>query len=144
VPAPVSKDPRALARALQTELKRVGCDPGSIDGQWGRKAEEALGEFARRSKISLSSEASQEALQAVAGQQNRVCPLLCGSGEIERDGKCVAKASPARRKPEVVESAPRRKPSSATTGGGMCWSNDRRNMAVVPCGDSSSSGQRAY
>jgi Caspase domain len=144
VPAPVSKDPRALARALQTELKRVGCDPGAIDGQWGHKAEEALGEFARRTKISLSSEASQEALQAVAGQQNRVCPLLCGSGEIERDGKCVAKASPARRKPEVVETQPRRKPGAAATGGQMCWSNDRRNMAVVPCSDSSSSGQRAY
>jgi Caspase domain len=141
-PAAVSKDPRALARALQTELKRVGCDPGPIDGNWGRKAEDALGEFARQTKVTLAREASQEALQAVAGQHTRVCALICGSGEMERDGKCVAKAAPARKRPQVVEtSAPKRKKEG---GSGMCWSNDRRNMAVVPCGDAASSGQRAY
>ncbi|HEU0058536.1 MAG TPA: caspase family protein [Hyphomicrobiaceae bacterium] len=144
-PVAVSKDPRALARALQTELKRVGCDPGRIDGNWGQKAEEALGEFARQAKVTLSREASQEALQAVAGQQNRVCALICGAGEMERDGKCVAKAAPARKKPQVVETtAPRRKKEGGSSGSGMCWSNDRRNMAVVPCGDAASSGQRAY
>jgi hypothetical protein len=142
-PVAVSKDPRALARALQTELKRVGCDPGPIDGNWGRKAEEALGEFARQTKVTLAREASQEALQAVAGQHTRVCALICGGGEMERNGKCIAKAAPARRKPQVVETtAPKRKKEGG--GSGMCWSNDRRNMAVVPCGDSASSGQRAY
>jgi hypothetical protein len=61
---------------------------------------------------------------------------------MERDGKCVAKAAPARKRPQVVEtSAPKRKKEG---GSGMCWSNDRRNMAVVPCGDAASSGQRAY
>ena len=33
----------ALARALQTELKRVGCDPGNVDGVWGDKAKRVLG-----------------------------------------------------------------------------------------------------
>src|SRR5262249_14235744 len=33
------------ARALQTELKRVGCDPGAVDGRWGEKAKAALGQF---------------------------------------------------------------------------------------------------
>src|SRR5262245_30380463 len=144
-PAAVNKDPRALARALQAELKRVGCDPGPIDGDWGRKAEEALAEFARQSKTTLSREASQEALKAVAAQQTRVCRLICGADEMERDGKCVAKAAPARRRPQVVETAPKRKKEGTSgTSGHMCWSNDRRNMAVVPCSDSSSSGQRAY
>jgi len=54
----------------------------------------------------------------------------------------VAKATPARRRPQVVETAPKRKKEG--TSGQMCWSNDRRNMAVVPCGDAGSSGQRAY
>jgi Caspase domain len=147
-PAAVSKDPRALARALQAELKRVGCDPGPIDGNWGRKAEDALAEFARQSKTTLSREASQEALKAVAAQPSRVCRLICGADEMERDGKCVAKATPARRRPQVVDTAPKRKKegSSGSSGssGQMCWSNDRRNMAVVPCSDGSSSGQRAY
>jgi len=144
-PTAVSKDPRALARALQTELKRVGCDPGTIDGNWGRKAEEALAEFARQSKTTLSTEASQEALKAVAGHSTRVCRLICGGNEMERDGKCVAKAPPARRRPQVVETAPKRKKEGSSGGSGqMCWSQDRRNMAVVPCSDSNSSGQRAY
>jgi hypothetical protein len=141
-PAAVSKDPRALARALQTELKRVGCDPGAVDGNWGRKAEEALSEFARQTKVTLAREASQEALQAVAGQHTRVCALICGADQMERDGKCVAKAAPARRKPQVVETTTPKKKKEG--GSGMCWSNDRRNMAVVPCGDAGSSGQRAY
>jgi hypothetical protein len=140
--AAAAKDPRALARALQTELKRVGCDPGPVDGQWGRQAEEALSEFARRTKTTLPHEASQAALQAVAAQPRRVCALICGADEMERDGKCVAKASPARRKPQVVQTAPKRKKEG--TSGQMCWSNDRRNMAVVPCSDGTSSGQRAY
>jgi hypothetical protein len=143
-PAATPKDPRALARALQTELRRVGCDPGAVDGQWGRKAEEALSEFARQTKTTLTlSDASQEALQAVAGQQRRVCALICGADEMQRDGKCVAKPTAARRKPQVVDSVQKRRKDGASSGG-MCWSNDRRNMAVVPCGDSSSSGQRAY
>jgi Caspase domain len=141
-PTAVSKDPRALARALQAELKRVGCDPGPIDGNWGKKAEDALAEFARQSKTTLARDASQEALKAVAAQPTRVCRLVCGADEMERDGKCVAKATPARRRPQVVETAPKRKKEG--TSGQMCWSNDRRNMAVVPCGDAGSSGQRAY
>lgn len=146
-PTAVNTDPRALARALQAELKRVGCDPGPIDGNWGRKAEDALAEFARQSKATtLSREASQEALKAVAAQPTRVCRLICGGDEMERDGKCVAKATPARRRPQVVETAPKRKKEGTSSGssGGMCWSHDRRNMAIVPCSDSTSSGQRAY
>jgi hypothetical protein len=144
-PAPTvaTRDPKALARALQTELKRVGCDPGPVDGQWGRKAEEALAEFARQTKTQVEREVSEAALQAVARQHTRVCALICGSDQMERDGKCVAKAAPARRRPQVLDTGPRRKPEGAR-GGQMCWSNDRRNMAVVPCSDSSSSGQRAY
>jgi hypothetical protein len=144
-PAAVNKDPHALARALQAELKRVGCDPGSIDGNWGRKAEEALAEFARQSNTTLSREASQEALKAVAGHSTRVCRLICGADQMERDGKCVAKAPPTRRRPQVVETAPKRKKEGTSgSGGQMCWSQDRRNMAVVPCSESTSSGQRAY
>ena len=63
-----------LARALQTELRRVGCNPGAIDGVWGEKGKGALREFARASKITLQSDApSSDALQAVLGQKGRIC-----------------------------------------------------------------------
>ena len=138
-----SKDPRALPRALQTELKRVGCDPGTVDGQWGHKAEEALAAFGRQTQLVLGRNASEAALQAVAAQQNRVCTgPICGADEMQRDGKCVARA-PSRPRPHVVETAPKRK-KEGSSAGQMCWSNDRRNMAIVSCSDASSSGQRAY
>jgi peptidoglycan hydrolase-like protein with peptidoglycan-binding domain len=65
-----------LARALQTELKRVGCDPGKIDGVWGDRAMAALAQFARIAKVMVPSDVpSSEALQAVLGQKSRICPL---------------------------------------------------------------------
>jgi hypothetical protein len=64
-----------LVRALQTELKRVGCDPGEVDGVWGDQAKVALGEFARVAKVALPSDApNTKALQAVLGQKGRICP----------------------------------------------------------------------
>jgi hypothetical protein len=76
-----------LARALQTELKRVGCDPGAVDGKWGEKAKGALAEFARIAKLTLQSDApSSEALQAVLGQKGRVCPVEHATGQAASGG----------------------------------------------------------
>ena len=36
--------------AVQTELKRVGCDPGAIDGDWGGRSREPLGAFGHFAK----------------------------------------------------------------------------------------------
>ena len=100
-PTPVAPatSPWALARALQTELKRVGCDPGSVEGNWGTKSKQALGKFVRLSKLSVpTDEPTEVALQAVAGQKGRICPLECGRGEAEVSGTCVAKARPEKRR----------------------------------------------
>jgi Caspase domain/Putative peptidoglycan binding domain len=97
-PTPGSS-PQGLARALQTELKRVGCDPGSLDGTWGAKSRQALERFQRLSKLSLPSEEPTEAaLQSVAGQMGRICPSACEAGETEVNGSCVAKPRPQKRK----------------------------------------------
>ena len=91
-------DPQALARALQTELKRVGCDPGPIDGKWGGQAKEALGNFARRAKMAMpTDEPTGAALEAVAARNDRICPIECDKGEKEANGKCVAEAKPTRK-----------------------------------------------
>jgi hypothetical protein len=134
---PPATDPTALARALQTELRRVGCDPGGIDGKWGANATDALGDFARRTKVKLSaSEPTQEALKEVAGHKGRVCPIECGSGEKEVNGRCVAKAKPERRTRAVERAAPRGRASSEGSSGGshkMCWSAERGGAAIVSC-----------
>jgi hypothetical protein len=84
VAKPADDHPQAdqkLARALQTELKRVGCDPGELDGVWGAKAKDALANFARLVKKTLPSDSpTSEALQAVLGQKGRICPLAAGKG----------------------------------------------------------------
>ena len=100
-PTPVAPatSPPALARALQTELKRVGCDPGSVEGNWGTKSKQALGKFVRLSKLSVPTDVPTEvALQAVASQKGCICPLECGQGETVANGTCVAKARPEKRR----------------------------------------------
>jgi hypothetical protein len=102
-PENIADDPVALARALQTELKRVGCYSGDADEKWGAKAQTALEHFVRQSNTDVpTGEPSKTALQVVGRQKERVCPLLCAAGEQESDGKCVGKAERARRKPRVA------------------------------------------
>ena len=132
---------RDSARALQTELRRVGCDPGAIDGQWGGKAQAALEQFARLANLSLPppDQPTLDALDAVKAQKGRVCPLVCGEGKIEVNDRCVAKATPERpAKRKAMEGAarpPRREADKAKEGGGMCWAIEARVNTLVPCTD---------
>jgi hypothetical protein len=140
-PRPSPPDPEVLTRALQTELKRVGCDPGEIDGVWGDQAREALGKFARSAKLALPmEEPTSAALDAVTSQKERVCPLDCDEGERRVDGRCIAAkpdGEPRRaRKPSRERRAaqPRRREApQAAPKQGMCWAQDGRNFALVPC-----------
>ena len=117
-------DTQALPRALQAELKRVGCDPGQVDGQWGGKAKEALADFGRYAKVSIpSQEPTAAALEAVMSRKDQVCPLECGQGKAEVKGKCVATASPPKKvraaAPSQREKAsPERSDSSSSGSGG--------------------------
>jgi tetratricopeptide (TPR) repeat protein len=67
-------DPEKLARDIQAELKRVGCDPGSVDGKWGKNAEMALQKFASHAKVVVSLEPAAATLEILTAQQSRVCP----------------------------------------------------------------------
>src|SRR5262245_10660156 len=96
-PSPSPAPQPELARLLQTELQRVGCDPGGIDGVWGDNAENALERFARHAKLELrADEPTSAALEAVKGRQGRVCPLVCGQGTVEKNGVCVGRPAPTR------------------------------------------------
>ncbi|HWV51937.1 caspase family protein [Pseudorhodoplanes sp.] len=97
VPTPAIVEPeprvdmRAIARDLQVELKRVGCDPGSTDGTWSAKSREALDQFNQRSGLKLDTRgATVSALETVKVQRGRICPLTCGSGQREEGDRCVA------------------------------------------------------
>lgn len=87
----------ALAEAeligrLQRELARAGCEPGAEDGRWGADLERALERFARQTQAGIVTDLpTREALEAVEERPGRVCPLVCGEGEVETDGRCVTR-----------------------------------------------------
>jgi len=86
-------DPADLARLLQFHLKRIGCDPGELDGKWTERSMHAMEEFNKHEKASFDVKvASLAALDAVKQQKARVCPLVCGSGYKVEDDRCVAEA----------------------------------------------------
>jgi peptidoglycan hydrolase-like protein with peptidoglycan-binding domain len=129
---PSQADRTELARSVQRELKRVGCNPGDADGKWGPKAQAALKRFATLARLALhTDEPTEAAREALSTQQSRVCPLDCAGGEImDANGRCIARspapsqdagrsaagtAAPVRAAPSAVPAAP-----SAGSGGGLC------------------------
>lgn len=64
-PPNVAPRPTAnLAYPLQSELKRIGCLRGRVDGVWGRGSRAALRRFSRQARLRLGSEPSTGALNA--------------------------------------------------------------------------------
>jgi uncharacterized caspase-like protein len=81
---------RDLVRELQAELRRVGCDPGAVNGKWSEDAIDAMRRFNRRAHAKLEVKvASLDALEAVKQHKARVCPLVCRRGYKAEDDRCV-------------------------------------------------------
>lgn len=86
---------RELARALQLELKRIGCFDGAIDGELGDATRVALQRFAKLSSVRLpDGEPSSDALYALRRFDRRVCPVVCPDGERADNEKCVRVTCP--------------------------------------------------
>ncbi len=83
-------DPADIARLLQAHLKRVGCDPGIADGSWNSASQRALDNFNRYAGTKFDMKvASLDALDAVRGKSDRICPLMCGKGQRISGERCV-------------------------------------------------------
>jgi hypothetical protein len=106
---------------------------------WSGKAKAALGRFARHAKLTIpTGEPTLAALEALKAQEGRICPLECGPGTVEKDGRCVAKAPPdrgqggrnasasAKRAAQKEREPPKPK---------MCWGQDARAVIIIPCDD---------
>lgn len=86
-------DPRELALALQTELKRVGCLTGKVDGKWGPVSHGALRRFDIHTSESLgSSKPTAQSLSRVQAALGRVCPIVCGAGQTSKGDRCLQTA----------------------------------------------------
>lgn len=89
-PAAPQMDPADIARLLQAHLKRVGCDPGTIDGNWDSGSKSALEAFNKNARTKLNvTVASLDALDSVRGKTDRVCPLVCKQGQRADGDRCV-------------------------------------------------------
>ncbi len=63
-----------LAKALQSELKRVGCYWGKIDGVWGKGSKWAIADFMRSVNATLpTKDPDYILLQLVASHSNKIC-----------------------------------------------------------------------
>jgi uncharacterized caspase-like protein len=89
-PTAPQMDPTDIARLLQAHLKRVGCDPGNVDGRWDSGSKSALEAFNRNARTRLNVVvASLDALDSVRGKTDRVCPLVCKQGQRADGDRCV-------------------------------------------------------
>lgn len=137
-PAPVAPamDPADVRRLLQAHLKRVGCDPEGLDGNWTEGSRKALDQFNKNAGTHFDVKlASLDALDAVRARTGRVCPLICGKGQradgdrctqitcesgyvLGSNGVCHKRPDPPVKSVSRRESAPRVAPSHGGGGGG--------------------------
>jgi uncharacterized caspase-like protein len=79
-----------LPKALQTELRRVGCNIGSVDGNWNAASQKALELFNKHAGMRLDTKmATADALDVVKSKTGRVCPLDCDHGYKPEGETCV-------------------------------------------------------
>jgi hypothetical protein len=88
-----------VARKLQGELKRVGCDPGNVDGDWNAASRRALESFNKHAGTKLDVRvASLDALGVIRSRRSRICPLACDRGSSVQGNRCVPVETPGGRR----------------------------------------------
>jgi len=99
----------AMARRLQSELRRVGCYWGEVDGDWGPASRRAISSFLNRINATLPVQQPDNVLLSlVQGHASQACETTCKSGEaLASDGRCIPTV--------VVASTPPSKPAPAQT-----------------------------
>lgn len=82
--------PLDLSKAVQVELRRVGCLTDDADGDWGSSSRRSLSQFNRYAGTKLDTQlASSDALDAIKAKQARVCPLICQHGSKSDGDHCT-------------------------------------------------------
>jgi hypothetical protein len=78
-----------LVRAVQEELRRVGCYSGAIDGRWGPRSRAAISSFLERANAMLQAEKPDYAhLRLLRTFEGRACGT-CPVGQTYRNGRCI-------------------------------------------------------
>jgi peptidoglycan hydrolase-like protein with peptidoglycan-binding domain len=86
-----------LARTLQTELRRVGCYDGEIDGDWGPASKRAMTAFTDRVNAALpGNEPDYILLKLVQNHKGPACGA-CPTGQTLSEGRCITAALATKR-----------------------------------------------
>lgn len=113
-PARTVADDAVLASALQTELNRLGCDAGPVDGHWTMQSRIALLRFGQRRKLTLNVDQPDSAvLDQLRGEKGTVCPV---AKAVPEPPPVVSHPKPRKPPPQVaVDSQPahRARPTAA-------------------------------
>ena len=79
-----------IIRQLQSELSRVGCYAGPVDGNWRDGSQKSVSRFNENAGLKLDIKtANIDALEAVKSKTARVCPLVCDRGYKVEGEACV-------------------------------------------------------
>lgn len=115
-----------LTKLLQTELARVGCTPGRIDGKWGPTGKTALRRFNHFADKTLKiSTATHDAYQTIRRTNIRVCPTETFLGS-HTTGYLLARL--ARKKPRPPRAAQAPIQCGIFNGDRFCrWISQLRN-----------------
>ena len=107
-------DHAALARALQRELKRVGCYQGEITGAWTTSSRMAMKTFNERVNATLPVDNPDPVLLSlVQGHRDRACGAACPAGQTAVEGgACLPSAVAAK----AVKTAPEVRPEADKPG----------------------------
>jgi hypothetical protein len=87
----VPPDRQGLARALQRELRRVGCYQGEITAAWGPQAQGAMRAFTERVNATLPvTEPDDILLRLLRAHRGLACAAPCPAGQAAPgDGHCL-------------------------------------------------------
>ena len=108
-----------LVRSAQTELVRLGCFTGKVDGTLNAPTNAALGRYMSiEGQPSDNVSVTTKLVAELAKHTTRVCPIECRSGETLKGETCVADEKPkapataSRKKEDEEDARSRRKQTS--------------------------------
>ena len=89
-------DPKDIAKNLQSELRRVGCYTGTVDGNWNVASQRSIENFNKYSGMKVVTQsANVDALEAIKTKASRICPIICETGFRADGERCVAIICPS-------------------------------------------------
>ncbi len=120
---------RELNVEVQKELRRLGCDPGSPDGIWGRRSQSAFERFLKHTPVRIASTGPdfELLLKLRELKASRVCPVVCSVRHVVRNGRCVLRSCPSGQRLSSKGNCytPKAAANAQSTGGQSSQSNQR-------------------